>query len=99
MQSRFRDRHRAGRRRAETTMALSTTTHLNFDGDARAALEFYGTVFGAEPTVVTYAMAHSADQVGMISVSTPHERGEAVAQPRVLTARVISLSSVSAWVS
>ncbi|SER02653.1 VOC family protein [Microlunatus flavus] len=44
-------------------MALTTTTHLNFDGDARAALDFYGQVFGAEPVVVTYAMAHSADQV------------------------------------
>ena len=44
-------------------MSIETTTHLNFDGDARAALEFYGDVFGAQPVVVTYAMAHSADQV------------------------------------
>ena len=44
-------------------MALTTTTHLNFDGDARAALEFYATVFGGDLALMTYAMAHSADQV------------------------------------
>lgn len=26
-------------------MSTTTTTHLNFHGDARAALEFYKTVF------------------------------------------------------
>ncbi|GAA4557195.1 VOC family protein [Pseudonocardia xishanensis] len=35
-------------------MSLSTTPHLNFRGDARAALEFYRTVFGGELTVHTY---------------------------------------------
>ncbi|ANY06280.1 VOC family protein [Pseudonocardia sp. HH130630-07] len=35
-------------------MAVTTTTHLNFHGDARAALEFYGTVFGGTVTVATY---------------------------------------------
>ncbi|MBU2667292.1 VOC family protein [Actinoplanes bogorensis] len=35
-------------------MALTTTTHLNFRGDARAALEFYQSVFGGHLTVVTY---------------------------------------------
>ena len=44
-------------------MALTTTPHLNFDGDARVALEFYRSVFGGDLTLVTYAMAHSADQV------------------------------------
>ena len=44
-------------------MTLVTTTHLNFDGRARAALEFYHSVFGGDLAVVTYAMAHSADQV------------------------------------
>ena len=44
-------------------MSLTTTTHLNFDGDARAALDFYREVFGGEPVVVTYAMGHAADQV------------------------------------
>ena len=35
-------------------MTLSTTTHLNFRGDARAALEFYRSVFGGDLTVVAY---------------------------------------------
>ncbi|MCA2214988.1 VOC family protein [Jidongwangia harbinensis] len=35
-------------------MAITTTTHLNFRGDARAALEFYQSVFGGHLTVVTY---------------------------------------------
>ncbi|MEU8202162.1 VOC family protein [Streptosporangium sp. NPDC049046] len=35
-------------------MAISTTTHLNFRGDARAALEFYQTVFGGHLTTITY---------------------------------------------
>jgi PhnB protein len=50
-------------------MSITTTTHLNFRGDARAALEFYRSVFGGQLTLVTYADAHSvtdpaeADQV------------------------------------
>ncbi|MEU0474143.1 VOC family protein [Streptomyces olivaceus] len=35
-------------------MSITTTPHLNFRGQARAALEFYGTVFGGEATVTTY---------------------------------------------
>jgi PhnB protein len=35
-------------------MALSTTTHLNFRGDARRALEFYQSVFGGELMIATY---------------------------------------------
>ncbi|WP_328324578.1 VOC family protein [Kribbella sp. NBC_00382] len=35
-------------------MAISTTTHLNFRGDARAALEFYQSVFGGQLTIVAY---------------------------------------------
>ncbi|WP_063020710.1 VOC family protein [Nocardia niwae] len=35
-------------------MSLTTTTHLNFRGDARAALEFYQSVFGGQLAVVTY---------------------------------------------
>lgn len=35
-------------------MTIKTTTHLNFRGDARAALTFYQSVFGGEPAVVTY---------------------------------------------
>ncbi|MQY30835.1 VOC family protein [Nocardia aurantia] len=40
-------------------MSVTTTTHLNFRGDARAALEFYQSVFGGELVVVTYADAGS----------------------------------------
>jgi PhnB protein len=35
-------------------MSILTTTHLNFRGDARSALEFYRSVFGGELTVATY---------------------------------------------
>lgn len=50
-------------------MSVTVTTHLNFRGDAREALEFYASVFGGEVAVVTYADAHAvqdpseADQV------------------------------------
>ncbi|WP_437726682.1 VOC family protein [Sorangium sp. So ce861] len=50
-------------------MTVSVTNHLNFRGDARAALEFYQSVFGGDITIVTYKDAHSvqapseADQV------------------------------------
>lgn len=35
-------------------MSIRTTTHLNFRGDARAALEFYQSVFGGELSISTY---------------------------------------------
>jgi len=35
-------------------MTISTTTHLNFRGTARQALEFYQSVFGGEVTAATY---------------------------------------------
>jgi PhnB protein len=35
-------------------MSITTTTHLNFRGTARAALEFYQSVFGGEITIATY---------------------------------------------
>ncbi|MFD8958542.1 VOC family protein [Streptomyces anulatus] len=35
-------------------MAFATTAHLNFRGNARAALEFYQTVFGGQLVTVTY---------------------------------------------
>ena len=35
-------------------MSITTTTHLNFRGEARAALEFYQSVFGGEVTIATY---------------------------------------------
>jgi PhnB protein len=36
-------------------MTIQTTTHLNFRGDARQALEFYQSVFGGHAVVNTYA--------------------------------------------
>jgi len=50
-------------------MSITTTTHLNFRGDARQALEFYQSVFGGRITMVSYADAHNvtdraeADQI------------------------------------
>jgi PhnB protein len=35
-------------------MSITTTTHLNFRGTARQALEFYRSVFGGEVVVATY---------------------------------------------
>lgn len=35
-------------------MSITTTTHLNFHGDARAALEFYQSVFGGQRVIATY---------------------------------------------
>ena len=35
-------------------MSIATTPHLNFRGDARAALEFYRSVFGGDVTIATY---------------------------------------------
>lgn len=43
-------------------MSISITTHLNFRGEARAALEFYRSVFGGDVTIVTYADAHNVQQ-------------------------------------
>lgn len=40
-------------------MSITTTTHLNFRGDARAALEFYQSVFGGDLAAITYADAHA----------------------------------------
>jgi PhnB protein len=39
-------------------MTINTTAHLNFRGDARAALEFYSSVFGGQPVIVTHAQAY-----------------------------------------
>ena len=49
-------------------MTVSVTNHLNFRGDARAALEFYQSVFGGDLVIVTYKDAHS--------VQDPAEAGQ-----------------------
>jgi PhnB protein len=38
-------------------MTIKTTTHLNFRGQARPALEFYQTVFGGQLVLITYKEA------------------------------------------
>ncbi|PXX61747.1 PhnB protein [Nocardia tenerifensis] len=43
-------------------MSITTTTHLNFRGDARAALEFYQSVFGGDLAVVTYQDAGNVQE-------------------------------------
>ncbi|WP_444964003.1 VOC family protein [Nocardiopsis sp. M1B1] len=40
-------------------MSVTTTTHLNLRGDARAALDFYHSVFGGDVVAVTYKDAGS----------------------------------------
>ncbi|MEU3599106.1 VOC family protein [Streptomyces sp. NPDC006798] len=50
-------------------MSVTTTTHLNFRGSAREALDFYQSVFGGHTVAVTYRDAgnvqneNEADQV------------------------------------
>jgi PhnB protein len=39
----------------EQKMTIQTTTHLNFRGDARQALDFYQSVFGGHVVINTYA--------------------------------------------
>ena len=43
-------------------MSITTTTHLNFRGDARAALELYRSVFGGELALVTYRDAGAVQE-------------------------------------
>ncbi|MBF6195310.1 VOC family protein [Nocardia implantans] len=49
-------------------MSLATTTHLNFRGDARAALEFYRSVFGGHLAAVTY------EDAGNVQVASEADR-------------------------
>ena len=50
-------------------MSITTTTHLNFHGDARAALEFYQSVFGGQVTIATYGdFGMPADAPGATNV-------------------------------
>lgn len=43
-------------------MTLAVTPHLNFAGQARAALDFYARVFGGEPVIMTYGAMGQADR-------------------------------------
>ncbi len=42
-------------------MTIQTTPHLNFRGDARAALELYRSVFGGDLVIATHADTGSTD--------------------------------------
>lgn len=42
-------------------MAVRTVTHLNFQGNARAALAFYHNIFQGSQTLVTYAQFGQGD--------------------------------------
>ena len=39
-------------------MSVTTTTHLNFRGQARAALEFYQSIFGGHLVAITHAQGY-----------------------------------------
>ncbi|MGN8049264.1 VOC family protein [Curtobacterium sp. 22159] len=43
-------------------MSIETTTHLNFDGQAREALDFYAAVFGGEVVAVTYGAMGATEE-------------------------------------
>jgi PhnB protein len=50
-------------------MSITTTTHLNFHGEARAALEFYSSVFGGRVSIATYGeLGMPADAPGASNV-------------------------------
>lgn len=40
-------------------MSINTVTHINLRGDARAALEFYQSVFGGDLVAITYEEAQT----------------------------------------
>lgn len=50
-------------------MTITVTPHLNFRGTARAALEFYQSVFGGELHVVSYADVGTTDPATASHVS------------------------------
>ena len=58
-------------------MSITTTTHLNFRGQAREALAFYQSVFGGEIMIATHSQAYpsfppeEADLVAYGQVESP----------------------------
>lgn len=56
-------------------MSVTTTAHINFRGDARAALEFYQSVFGGDAAIATYAdiqAVESPEQVSFGRLNAPN---------------------------
>lgn len=43
-------------------MSVTTTTHVNFRGQAREALDFYQSVFGGEISIATHADIHAVEE-------------------------------------
>ncbi|MGU3410717.1 VOC family protein [Microbacterium sp. M1A1_1b] len=43
-------------------MTITTTPHLNFDGSARQALDFYAAAFGTEAVAMTYGAMGASDE-------------------------------------
>lgn len=43
-------------------MSVTTTTHVNFRGQAREALNFYQSVFGGETSIATYEDIHAVEE-------------------------------------
>jgi len=57
-------------------MSSRLNPYLSFNGDARQAMEFYGTVFGGRPTLNTFgeygdATAPGADRIMHATLETP----------------------------
>ncbi|KQT45927.1 bleomycin resistance protein [Devosia sp. Leaf420] len=58
-------------------MSITTTTHLNFRGQAREALAFYQSVFGGEVMILTHSQIYptfpteEADHVAFGQVRSP----------------------------
>jgi PhnB protein len=61
----------------EHPMSITTTTHLNFRGEARDALTFYQSVFGGEAMLVTHSQTYpefateEADFIAFGQVESP----------------------------
>lgn len=51
-------------------MTIKTTIHLNFRGKARAALEFYQSVFGGQIVLATYGQAGAVEEPGQADLIT-----------------------------
>ncbi|ROR90994.1 VOC family protein [Nocardioides aurantiacus] len=50
-------------------MPITTTAHLNFRGNARAALDFYQSVFGGEVAAITFGDAHNVQSNGGLATA------------------------------
>ena len=50
-------------------MAITTTTHLNFRGQARDALEFYRSAFGGQIASITFADANNVQSEGGLAAA------------------------------